>query len=102
VNCVSNASKLFRRTSALRLIGPAPQNWIPDRAGVDHNVVLVGDGQTGSALAFALHWAGINRITGTIAADCPDDVDASAVWKPLGDHGQMVRHMHLIRQHLAG
>ena len=30
----------------LRLIGPDPRNWVPDRPGVDHNVVLVGGGQT--------------------------------------------------------
>ncbi len=35
---------------ALRLIGPDPQNWVPDRPGIDHNVMLVGGGQT------ARHW----------------------------------------------
>ena len=37
----------------LRLIGPDPQNWVPDRIGVDHNVVVLGGGHSGSALAFA-------------------------------------------------
>jgi hypothetical protein len=23
----------------LRLIGPDPQNWVPDREGIDHNVL---------------------------------------------------------------
>lgn len=36
--------------NALRLIGPDPLNWVPNRAGIDHNVVPVGGGQTGSAL----------------------------------------------------
>jgi hypothetical protein len=26
---------------ALRLLGPDPDNWVPDRAGIDHNVVIV-------------------------------------------------------------
>ena len=33
---------------ALRLIGPDPQNWVPEREGIDHNVVVVGGGQSGS------------------------------------------------------
>ena len=43
---------------ALRLIGPDPQNWVPDRPGIDHNVVIVGGGQSGCAFAFALRRAG--------------------------------------------
>jgi len=27
---------------ALRLLGPAPANWVPAHAGIDHNVVVVG------------------------------------------------------------
>ncbi|WP_428490946.1 NAD(P)-binding domain-containing protein [Rhodopila sp.] len=49
--------------AALRLIGPDPANWVPDRTGIDHNVVLVGGGQTGSALAFALRRAGIGKVS---------------------------------------
>ena len=51
--------------NALRLIGPDPANWVVDRPGIDHNVVLVGGGQTGCALAFALRRAGI-RLRGTV------------------------------------
>lgn len=50
-------------TTALRLVGPDPANWVADRPGVDHNVMLVGGGQTGCALAFALRRAGIGRVT---------------------------------------
>ncbi|WGD53588.1 NAD(P)/FAD-dependent oxidoreductase [Bradyrhizobium sp. CB1650] len=46
----------------LRLIGPDPQNWVPDREGIDHNVVIVGGGQSGSAFAFALRRAGIGKV----------------------------------------
>jgi cation diffusion facilitator CzcD-associated flavoprotein CzcO len=67
----------FAATTALRLIGPDPQNWVPDRAGVDHNVVLVGGGQTGSALAFALRRAGIGKVS---VIDAAEDEDRAGVW----------------------
>jgi len=63
--------------NALRLIGPAPPNWVPDRPGVDHNVVLVGGGQTGSALAFALRRAGVGRVS---IIDAADDEARAGVW----------------------
>ena len=47
----------------LRLIGPDPANWVPDRPGVDHTVAIVGGGQSGCALAFALRRAGIGKVT---------------------------------------
>ena len=49
---------------ALRLIGPDPQNWVPEREGIDHNVVVVGGWQSGSAFAFALRGAGIGTSCG--------------------------------------
>jgi cation diffusion facilitator CzcD-associated flavoprotein CzcO len=49
--------------TALRLIGPDPANWVPDRPGIDHNVAIVGGGQSGCALAFALRRAGIGKVT---------------------------------------
>ena len=49
--------------SALRMIGPDPANWVPDRPGIDHNIAIVGGGQTGCALAFALRRAGIGKVT---------------------------------------
>jgi cation diffusion facilitator CzcD-associated flavoprotein CzcO len=49
--------------NALRLIGPDPANWVPDRPGIDHNVTVVGGGQTGCAVAFALRRAGIGKVT---------------------------------------
>jgi cation diffusion facilitator CzcD-associated flavoprotein CzcO len=48
---------------ALRLIGPDPQNWVPNRPGIDHNVAIVGGGQSGCAFAFALRRAGIGRVS---------------------------------------
>jgi cation diffusion facilitator CzcD-associated flavoprotein CzcO len=63
--------------TALRLIGPDPQNWVPDRPGIDHNVVVVGGGQTGSALAFALRRAGIGRVS---VIDAAEDEARAGVW----------------------
>jgi cation diffusion facilitator CzcD-associated flavoprotein CzcO len=63
--------------TALRLIGPDPANWVPDRPGIDHNVVLVGGGQTGSALSFALRRAGVGKVSVIDAA--PDEARAG-VW----------------------
>lgn len=63
--------------AALRLIGPDPANWVPDRPGIDYNVAIVGGGQTGCALAFALRRAGIGKVT--ILEAAPDEQHAG-VW----------------------
>jgi len=63
--------------SALRLMGPDPANWVPDRLGIDHNVTIVGGGQSGCALAFALRRAGIGRVT--ILEAAPDEQRAG-IW----------------------
>ena len=61
----------------LRLIGPDPQNWVPDRDGIDHNVVVVGGGQSGSAFAFALRRAGIGKVS---VIDAAPDGARAGVW----------------------
>jgi cation diffusion facilitator CzcD-associated flavoprotein CzcO len=53
----------FAAATAVRLIGPDPANWVPDRAGIDHNVVIVGGGQTGCGLSFALRRAGVGKVS---------------------------------------
>src|SRR5437763_4367854 len=68
--------------NALRLIGPDPQNWVPDRPGpdgaaLDHNVAIVGGGQSGCAFAFALRRAGIGRVA---VIDMAADEAAAGVW----------------------
>ncbi len=63
--------------TALRLIGPDPANWVPDRPGIDHNVAIIGGGQTGCALAFALRRAGIGKVTVLEAA--PDE-ERAGIW----------------------
>ncbi|SDR48481.1 Predicted flavoprotein CzcO associated with the cation diffusion facilitator CzcD [Paraburkholderia fungorum] len=64
-----------RRT--LELLGPAPENWVPDRPGIDHNVLIVGGGQSGCAFAFALRRAGIGRVS---VIDAADDASQAGVW----------------------
>lgn len=61
----------------LRLIGPDPANWVPDRAGIDHNVVVVGGGQTGTTFAFALRRAGIGKVS---IIDAAADETQAGVW----------------------
>lgn len=63
--------------NALRLAGPAPANWVPDQPGIDHNVVLVGGGQTGSALAYTLRRAGIGKVS---IIDAAADETQAGVW----------------------
>ncbi|HUN39924.1 MAG TPA: FAD/NAD(P)-binding protein [Acetobacteraceae bacterium] len=48
---------------ALHWLGADPPDWVPEHAGIDHNVAIVGGGQTGCAIAFALRRAGIGRVT---------------------------------------
>ena len=62
---------------ALRLIGPDPRNWVPDRPGIDHNVAIIGGGQTGCAFAFALRRAGIGKVT---ILDGARDESEAGIW----------------------
>ena len=62
---------------ALRLIGPDPENWVPDREGIDHNVFVVGGAQSGSAFAFALRRAGIGKVA---VIDAAADSSGAGVW----------------------
>ncbi|WP_213765524.1 SidA/IucD/PvdA family monooxygenase [Caballeronia sp. dw_19] len=50
-----------RVSEELRLLGSEPENWIPDVAHADHDVLIVGGGQSGVAIAFALRRAGVRR-----------------------------------------
>ena len=63
---------------ALRLVGPDPANWVPDRPGLDHNVAIIGGGQSGCALAFALRRAGIGRVT---VIDAAPDAARAGIWR---------------------
>ena len=63
--------------AALRLIGPDPANWVPDREGIDHNVLIVGGGQTGCAFAFALRRAGIGKVS---VIDAAPNAQRAGIW----------------------
>ncbi|WP_324741643.1 FAD-dependent oxidoreductase [Tsuneonella sp. CC-YZS046] len=47
---------------ALRWQGNDPDNWVPLRADTDQDVVVVGGGQTGVAIAYGLRRRGIHRV----------------------------------------
>lgn len=63
--------------NALRLLGPDPANWVPARPGIDHEVTIVGAGQSGCALAFALRRAGIGRVS---VLDMAADASEAGIW----------------------
>ena len=48
--------------NALRWIGREPADWVRPRAGVDHNVVIVGGGQSGLSIAYGLKRKGVGRV----------------------------------------
>lgn len=61
----------------MRLIGPDPENWVVERPCLDHNVVIVGGGQTDAAFAFALRRAGIGKVS---VIDHASDEARAGVW----------------------
>ncbi|MEU8177152.1 NAD(P)/FAD-dependent oxidoreductase [Microbispora hainanensis] len=54
---------------SLRLLGADPGNWVAPVPGVDHDVAIIGGGQSGVTIAYALRRAGISRVTVIEAAD---------------------------------
>ncbi|MBK3801102.1 SidA/IucD/PvdA family monooxygenase [Azospirillum brasilense] len=54
---------------ALDRLGEDGGNWVPPSPGIDHDVAVVGAGQSGLAVAFALRRAGIANITVIDAAE---------------------------------
>jgi cation diffusion facilitator CzcD-associated flavoprotein CzcO len=72
-----SVSRLTRKIrSSLDYLGHTP-DWVPPAPGVDHNVAIVGGGQVGVAVAFALRRAGIGGVT---VLDRADDGDAG-IWR---------------------
>ena len=70
----------------LRLIGPDPDNWVVAREGIDHNVLIVGGGQTGAAFAFALRRAGIGQVS---VIDAAADEARAGVMDALRAHERL-------------
>ncbi len=57
------AAQLDKQTAdAQRWIGRDPADWVRARTGVDHNVVIVGGGQSGLSIAYQLRRKGVGRI----------------------------------------
>ena len=48
--------------SALRWAGRDPADWVRARTGADHNVVIVGGGQSGLSIAYGLKRKGVGRV----------------------------------------
>jgi FAD-dependent urate hydroxylase len=77
---------LAEQTSrALRWAGAAPADWVRPRAGVDHNVVIVGGGQSGLAIAYALKRKGVGRV------DVVDQSDPgqAGIWRSIARMQQL-------------
>ncbi len=64
-----------RAARILRLFGPPPANWVRV-TDTDHDVVVVGGGQAGLGIGFALRRAGVGRFT-VIDAAAPGE---TGVW----------------------
>jgi cation diffusion facilitator CzcD-associated flavoprotein CzcO len=47
---------------ALAFLGDPPADWVMPRPGIDHDVLIVGAGQNGVALAFNLRRAGVHKV----------------------------------------
>jgi cation diffusion facilitator CzcD-associated flavoprotein CzcO len=57
------ARELAEQTGrALRWLGRDPADWVRARSGVDHNVVIVGGGQSGLSIAYGLRRKGVGRV----------------------------------------
>jgi len=57
------AAQLDAQTQrAQRWSGRDPANWVRARSGADHNVVIVGGGQSGTAIAYGLKRKGVGRV----------------------------------------
>ncbi|SUA44761.1 Lysine/ornithine N-monooxygenase [Nocardia africana] len=71
----SNTSADLHARRVLRRFGPDPANWVQPSAA-DHDVVVVGGGQAGLGIGFALRRAGIARVSVIDAAAA----GATGVW----------------------
>ena len=80
------AEQLEKQTqSALRWIGRDPADWVRPRAGVDHNVVIVGGGQSGLSIAYGLRRKGVGRVT-VIDRAAPGE---AGIWRSIARMHQL-------------
>jgi FAD-dependent urate hydroxylase len=79
-------AKLDAQTgSAMRWAGRDPVDWVRPRAGVDHNVVIVGGGQSGVAIGYDLRRKGVGRVTIIDRAD-PGE---AGIWRTIARMHQL-------------
>lgn len=69
----------------LRWNAPAPAEWITSRADADHDVVIVGAGQSGVSISYWLGRRGIGRI---LTIDQADPGQAG-IWRTIGRMNQL-------------
>ena len=69
----------------LRWAGRDPADWVRARAGVDHNVLIVGGGQSGVAIAYGLRRKGVGRV------DVIDQAEpgAAGIWRNIARMHQL-------------
>jgi NADPH-dependent glutamate synthase beta subunit-like oxidoreductase len=80
------AERLEKQTeNALRWIGRDPADWVRPRAGVDHNVVIVGGGQSGLSIAYGLRRKGVGRVT-VIDRAAPGE---TGIWRTIARMHQL-------------
>lgn len=68
-----------------RWAGPAPANWVRPREGADHNVVIVGGGQSGVAIGYGLRRKGVGGV------EIIDQADAgqAGIWRNIARMHQL-------------
>jgi FAD-dependent urate hydroxylase len=71
---------------ALRWAGRDPADWVRPRPGVDHNVVIVGGGQSGVAISHGLRRKGVGHVV-VIDRAAPGQ---AGIWRTIA-------RMHLLR-----
>ena len=65
----ANETLTTQTQKALRWAGTMPTDWVRPRGNADHNVVIVGGGQTGISIAYGLRRKGIGKVTVIEQAD---------------------------------
>ncbi len=60
---LSSAEADLAAQESLRFLGLDGSNWIAPRQGVDHDVAVIGGGQSGLTIAHALRRAGVAHVT---------------------------------------
>jgi cation diffusion facilitator CzcD-associated flavoprotein CzcO len=70
---------------ALRWVGRDPADWVRARSGVDHNVVIVGGGQSGVAIAYGLKRKGVGRVEVIDQAD----PGQAGIWRSIARMDQL-------------